>query len=236
VNGRRPCRWRGWVIRIPLVIGLLALGALTSIAVAWGIEIRRAWAHTPGKVINVPATSFAVPEAGGRRLVALRSRSFGQETWIIDRNAFGKDQPGGLPSRETPAWVGRPGPADGQGVSASGYGFPWICLKSESTRETMRTGPSSFTTHMSPRGEWRFGLGSGHNPAQLPMLPIWPGLAADACVFALLIASPLLLARLRRHLRALRGRCPACGYDLRGAVDGVCPEWGRGAAPAPAPT
>lgn len=42
------------------------------------------------------------------------------------------------------------------------------------------------------------------------------------------------LARLRRHRRARRGCCPACGYDLR-ATSGRCPECGtaaRSLAPA----
>jgi hypothetical protein len=30
----------------------------------------------------------------------------------------------------------------------------------------------------------------------------------------------------RRRLRALRGRCPECGYNLNGNVSGMCPECG----------
>lgn len=45
-------------------------------------------------------------------------------------------------------------------------------------------------------------------------------------VFAVL--SPLLARRLlRTSLRAARGQCLRCGYDLRGNTSGVCPECGR---------
>jgi len=35
----------------------------------------------------------------------------------------------------------------------------------------------------------------------------------------------------KRFIRAKRGRCPRCGYDLRGNLDAGCPEcgWGRAA-------
>jgi hypothetical protein len=55
------------------------------------------------------------------------------------------------------------------------------------------------------------------------------GVAAGALVVALVAAVvQIVLNNLedRRHRRAARGLCPACGYSLRGNVSGVCPECG----------
>jgi hypothetical protein len=55
--------------------------------------------------------------------------------------------------------------------------------------------------------------------------PLWA-----VAVVALTPASLWLIStwrrRRRQRLRALRGRCPACGYDLRGNNSGACPECG----------
>jgi hypothetical protein len=52
---------------------------------------------------------------------------------------------------------------------------------------------------------------------RLPALPLWPGFAIDVAFYAglswLLFFAPFTL---RRAIRARRGRCCACGYDMRG--------------------
>jgi len=65
-------------------------------------------------------------------------------------------------------------------------------------------------------------------PYVLPLRPIWPGLVLNTLLYALVL---WLLYRgsfvLRRHIRRKRGRCPKCGYDLRGQLPGAgCPECG----------
>lgn len=71
---------------------------------------------------------------------------------------------------------------------------------------------------------------------ELPLLPVWEGILGNALVFALawwaVLIGPLALRRVRRRRR---GRCAACGYDLRGlSTDSSarCPECGtrRGGA------
>ena len=57
--------------------------------------------------------------------------------------------------------------------------------------------------------------------------PIWPGFAINTVVYAiilwLLICGPFIV---RRDYRVWRGRCPECGYDLRGDLAAGCPECG----------
>jgi hypothetical protein len=61
----------------------------------------------------------------------------------------------------------------------------------------------------------------------LPVVPILRGFALDTAFYAA-IAFTLWSApgAIRRRLRRARGRCPACGYDLKGSMSAVCPECG----------
>lgn len=61
----------------------------------------------------------------------------------------------------------------------------------------------------------------------LPLRPLWPGFAINAIFYAALLWL-LFFGSLtaRRIIRRKRGLCVACGYDLRGDLDGGCPECG----------
>jgi hypothetical protein len=64
----------------------------------------------------------------------------------------------------------------------------------------------------------------------LPIHPLWPGFALDAAFYGtivfLLWSAPGVVRRRSGRNRKRRGRCPACGYDLRGSAGGPCPECG----------
>ena len=65
----------------------------------------------------------------------------------------------------------------------------------------------------------------------IPLRPIPSGLAINSAVGVVVGAMVLLIVRGLRALwcwnRDRRGRCPACGYDRRGLLDGgACPECG----------
>lgn len=64
-------------------------------------------------------------------------------------------------------------------------------------------------------------------PISLPVRPIWPGLIANALVYACAIAGVRYgVPALRRRWRGRRGQCLACGYDLQGVEATGCPECG----------
>ena len=70
-----------------------------------------------------------------------------------------------------------------------------------------------------------------HTGRDLPLVVIWPGFIINTLFYALilwlLVCGPFAL---RRLIRLKRGRCPKCGYDLRGQPPEVgatgCPECG----------
>lgn len=67
----------------------------------------------------------------------------------------------------------------------------------------------------------------------IPTTPL-PGFAVNTLFYAAsvgaIFAVPLSASPIRRRLRARRGRCPKCGYDLAGLAgadpDATCPECG----------
>ena len=63
----------------------------------------------------------------------------------------------------------------------------------------------------------------------LPLRPLWPGFVINTIVFAGLLWLPLAPRSVLRCIRTHRGRCWACGYDLRGspAASKICPECGK---------
>ena len=67
---------------------------------------------------------------------------------------------------------------------------------------------------------------SGSTERPIPLLPIWPGFAANTLSYAvilwLLIPGPFVL---RRYLRMRHGLCPGCAYPMGDAP--VCTECGR---------
>jgi hypothetical protein len=66
----------------------------------------------------------------------------------------------------------------------------------------------------------------------IPAKPLWPGFAINTVfyaavlwvLFAAVIRGPGFV---RRRVRIWRGRCAACGYNLRATTTGVCSECGR---------
>ena len=82
-------------------------------------------------------------------------------------------------------------------------------------------------------------LHSVYGIAGLRPKPIWPGFVIDtlfyaAIWFGLFHGVFFGVASAKQAIRRARGRCPMCGYDLRGALEKGCSEcgWNRGESAA----
>ncbi len=66
--------------------------------------------------------------------------------------------------------------------------------------------------------------------AILPLRPVLPGFIVNTLFYTALVFAPVVGARVvRRHRRAKRGRCIACGYELADLT--ACPECGVPSSP-----
>ena len=122
------------------------------------------------------------------------------------------------------------------------YGWPIGCLQ----RDAFPLRRSEYRSRIA--ATWNRGLVM-HRPItfceylrfeRLPLRPEWPWFLVNTLFYAiilwLLIPGPFVV---RRFIRVKRGRCPKCGYDLRGQPPEVgaagCPEcgWNRASEHAP---
>ena len=89
--------------------------------------------------------------------------------------------------------------------------------------------PIHFVADAGPVPGWI--VPSEHRFRRLPLRPIWPGLAVNTLSYAALLWLLLFApSTFRRHVRARRGLCPACGYPV--GESAVCSECGRATAGA----
>jgi hypothetical protein len=119
-------------------------------------------------------------------------------------------------------------------------GWPAACLSCTIEAINLSFGKAEFAEYIITGG---LDLAQRRNtavpvPYVLPLRPIWPGFLINTLFYAvilwLLICGPFVL---RRHIRLKRGRCPKCGYDLRGQLPGAgCPECGWNRQPEAAMT
>jgi hypothetical protein len=107
-----------------------------------------------------------------------------------------------------------------------GYQYVWL----EEDPEDADWYPGRAIMYWEPRGKVWNRINIYFNG--FPLRPIWVGFLLNTFVYAaviwLVIPGPFVL---RRLIRIHRGRCPKCGYDLRGApsgggAGGGCPECG----------
>ncbi len=213
--------------RLLTILLLLLAGAVVNVAVAWGSAASvdlwsDIWLQRHG------TSSSTFPCWG---VVVIRKPS---ATYVF-RSAISRPHTravGWLDNLDVPYWsqaAERPAnePLDSyRGYTEDGRGWPLICLVS-----------SMDATLNNPGRGWTYGAvsggislagfqGSDQMPRSLPLRPVWTGLALNtltsAALLWLLFFAPFTL---RRHLRARRDLCPACGYPV--GESAACSECGR---------
>jgi hypothetical protein len=198
----------------------LALGAATTVGVAWALAVR--------VVVPITGPAYLVREGtvpdragGGRWWCAVKARpGMTAVVWELDHPPARSGPP-----RDMPHWARGPDPRQVEAIGTvraeSARGWPFRALWYEvGIRGTARRDLGGLAVPAAL--EW---IGPGR---VLPFRPIVPGLVADAAIFAALWYGAMLVpAALRRALRRAGGCCAQCGYDLRCAA-GRCPECGAG--------
>ena len=208
-----------WTLRILLC---LILGAVSTVAVAWGVSA------LPVRPITI--VHDYVDHAERPEIFFSVSRTWGStsiQVWRFPEKSRLERQPAfmGWP----PAWTelhaiddlpqlpsGAMMPLNFRGEAfwqEKAFGFPclaiaWIQMWDDQIqRDCFRNG----IVLEEGRGimDWRI----------LPLRPIWPGFVIDTPFYAAIWGAIFFgFASAKRAIRRRRGRCPRCGYDLRGGV------------------
>ena len=234
-----------WLSKLAL---FLLLGAITTIAVAWGCAF---WTDVnDGSLTRViqPSESdayewyFDVHRQPGSASINL---------WCISLGKGGSDEvapaipttvpPGfptwnqGWPHESQVSWFGSQIPR-----AQEARGWPWLAMWCEhftyfeQTVEELRSNPAYVTYKTLPyRGFALKPIARPIRPAITRVLPlgiIWTGFAGCTVLYAslylILLYMPSMFTSLRQQIRRRRNQCIACGYDLRGTEHEVCPECG----------
>jgi len=220
-----------WTIRILLC---LILGAVTTVAVAWGIamlgqtEVVVRWAE----ITNADRRWWLehLPDTLDPKYVRARSQWTFSGIGIDERLVFGK-----------PALLDGPNNSGrsvrlGLPVRAMEYNY-WTSYIGDPIRYHSPSGVLWWPE--SPKISY-----AERRVRVLPVHPLWPGFLIDTFFYGGIWFGLLFgISAVRRGIRRRRGRCANCGYDLRGQKDhrrdasatsggisgGGCPEcgWGR---------
>jgi hypothetical protein len=207
--------------RVLTILLFLVLGALVDIAVAWGLAVVQS-STVLTKVVGPPAL---VDDLHWLAYVHRRPGACYIEGRAEMRDRLGDaDRPGWSITAKPPAERGVP-----LGWQVFEYARGWPML----SHYCRWSGPKYGTQDL--EWGWRISWLTRYQVQQegnvLPLAIIWPGFAINTIFYAivlwLLIPGPFVL---RRLIRVKRGRCPKCGYDLRGQPAEVgaagCPECG----------
>lgn len=250
MHPHRPFRRRAAV----LLAWSVALGAATTLLVAWALAAAlpyREMAYASALLVSKregESRLFGyerISRRGMERQAWSRSGdgdapSFGRDiTQTLDGHlAYDTQLSLGKSAEIEPTWgealrVYRGGQDASSGIEDA-RGWPMLALCYQIRPAIANTGPNvggvvpravGGIALFDPDDAWL----NGSELRALPLRPLWPGFLADSGVYAsawVLILVVPRFARSRRWRRA--GRCPSCGYDLRGMLDGPCPECGSG--------
>jgi hypothetical protein len=232
----------------PLLL-ILCLGAFTAVGVAWACAARKVYG-----LDRASAGRLRNPNAGeGVGFITIDRWSVGGATFLevnvanADDASYAEYQakpvtpPSSHPEQLARGWLRPialpwlgghapwPGQYDNDMRMIDARGWPLRCLWSEYRLET----DANLRVVAVPRGAItipgktvRKGWWSPY-PVTLPCRPVWRGLLGNTAVYAVAWWGLIILPfNMRWIARRRRGRCPACGYDLKHLLDAGCPECG----------
>jgi hypothetical protein len=246
-------RKRGWIVRV-LVLGAapLVLGLLTTWAVAWGVWLRQdarsvedafydpidpeqrlevlrarkhgyGWDYDHYWLLTPDPASVPIPFLCS--LEEMPRTSYAKRAW-----RWGEAAPTGA-STDIASTEYQPRQLVHKGrVATNARRFEWV--------EYIAGWPlRSATMYKAPDEEqvfdalelpsWLNSLVGNSHDIPVPTRPIWPGMIANTLIYGAAWAALFVTPGIARgRLRAWRGRCPRCGYDLRHQASPGCPECG----------
>ena len=240
-SGIPPQRLRRRAIASVLVA--LAIGAVTTVAVAWALAItvdtilypkQLAYRFSPGAAWTVQPYSWYGSHT---------------ESWTpLDWAARSGQSPAEFDSAATTTYAGLPisiestrilgddklsaDSGDPINLIEHARGLPFLALGCATAIEPLAQ--DSIISATRTRNFW----GVEYKPSaaaawdieliHLPLRPLFPGFYVDTALFASVWWALLFWRPLRRRRRIARGQCPACAYSLSGLPAGtdMCPECG----------
>ncbi len=211
----------------------LLLGAVTTVAVAWGCA---AWRQPPYEYVSgSPRERFGYSVDGVGYFVEGDSKA-GIASYFaaystdagVDDVVWRRFRPPSWAFRVLECYTEAHGDPYGRGegkisglLNIQGAGWPVIAMRSHSDPTIDETMGAVRVPAFLRSGT------SGDQHYVLPLLPIWGGFAFNTCVFAVAHAALAWAALTSRRLRRFaHGRCPQCTYDLRADYRRPCPECG----------
>ncbi|MDY7109894.1 MAG: hypothetical protein SYC29_14780 [Planctomycetota bacterium] len=217
--------------RILTILLFLALGAIVNVAVAWmcalavnvydnpTMETQIAEEYRP-RAYTIVRHRVAL---GATALTSHRARApdDSADTSTLDQTLYQWGYLGALAEER----LFEPAPASSNTFgrisrTIDGRGLPYRSLWCEI--DAGREHPVYGGWGVNAAYSW-----SGGMPRVLPYHPLWVGFALNTLFYGVIIWALLCgSSALRKFIRRKRGRCPKCGYDLRGKHDAGCPECG----------
>ncbi len=216
----------------------LVLGAVTTVAVAWGFALRgpnsrskptqvaygpikseggksitpneRIW--NGGRIRTLPAAAMSTTPGYRSKYVQDRPFESFSHGWGLDYDAFR-------------ARADRP---DTVWVIEHAYGWPmpalWFVSEQLKSKTAHIGGIKLPKRWIGNRGKY-----NAFETRALPWRPVWAGFGLNTLFFGSIFA-PLVFGSSiwRERRRRGCGRCPKCSYDLLGDLDAGCPECGWG--------
>jgi hypothetical protein len=202
----------------------LFIGGMITLAIAWSCALFATfhghwWSGVSAERVGDKVWSVRSADQGP---IYMYISFWLSESEVADGFSLdGRDRP----AEAIPNWVPvprqKPGTSRFDSVTATGW--PWPVMYFRRTEIGPAPGSNPAT---------QGGLRISSTPRQyqlqyLPLMPVWPWFYLESAIIGGLLYSAAVLFRANLGLRRrMFGRCPKCGYDLRGDLKSGCPECG----------